>query len=229
MLITFNSELIESLNYDIYIDNVHVHSICLSQNERSKTIDLKIEKPDFELSVIPSKSCIKNNIYNLLKQIIFLPFTIFLFWITWESIFISYENFYDIKSKKTIKIKNQNNGTIKFNFTRGRINSLEKIYSIKINILYFDNLEITAQSSNLTNDIKNLCNKFYEWIIFYFLLFLPAYILLIFLSFIATANVYYTLIVISVLFVFLIIHTLLNLRCFKIFKLYKKQILNIIK
>lgn len=222
MVIKFNSDVSEVLKYDIYVNSTYIKSICLSPNQTTKTIELDVDDAELELSIIPCKVSFKKSIYNLLKKIILLPITMFLSSVTREPILISEKDFY-IKSRKTVKIKNQNSGQINFNITCGKIKNKKSIYSLKINIVDFNNLIIAEQTSDLMKDIKDIKNQFREWSLFYFLFFMPIYILL-FVLFNVSAKKEYYIILAILLIIFAIVHILLNLRCFRIFLNYKSYL-----
>lgn len=222
MVIKFNSEISEDLAYDIYINNAYIQSVYLSTKQTTQTVVLHVNDLEFELTIIP-KRLKKIYLLDLFKKIILLPLTLFLFWVTWESFLVSEKAFY-LQSKKTMVINNQRNGEVEFNIVCGHVNNTNDIYCLKINITDVKNLKIQSQSSNLIKDYKSIRHQLYEWLLFYFLLFLPAYALFVLLFCVSTKSLFYILSICTLLIIFVMAQALLVFRCFKIFARYRKYL-----
>ncbi len=227
MTISFESKISDRIRYDIYINTIFVKKVVVFPNKKTK-VDLEIADSEFELSIKPDKTPIKTKIYNWITTLLAIPLSYFLFSVTWESGFMpSNENFH-FKSEKKCTIKNQKDGELDFEITKGKVLKAKNLSEIKLNIIGFKYLSIENQSATLAKDVNELKNQLFNLILLYFFWFFPVIVLFsILLVYGSKSNNFYLVLFSSVfLFIFICAYLICVFRSLKIYdryKLYLKQ------
>ena len=212
----------EILEYNIFIDSVFIDKITVFPNKKAE-LNINVDNSEFELSIIPAKTSNKFKIHNLFKGLTTVFFSYFFFTLTWESGLPS-SDFFRLRSKKTIKIKQKSkNAKINLEIIGKKVKKSNELFITQINICHFENLTIENQNSEAINNLKELKNQLHNLIGFYIFWFLPALVLFLILFFYGISIMNALFVVISS--VFFVLVTILNLvyvlLSFKIYNKYK--------